>query len=225
MTAEVVAGSEAEERREAARACAERIRTASAPPGSGPLLVFVNPFGGSGRGRHIWEVVVRPMLQQSATPFNLVITERAGHAQDMVSGAEKDTLLDLRAIMVVGGDGMLYEVVQGLQARADSAEIFARLPFGLICAGSGNGLCKSILFESGEVYDPLSATFVVMKGKSRPKDLSLVQTPSQNQVSFLCLGANRTSPQSRPPLYPSACKCQAGPSSVTSTLNRKDTGA
>ena len=46
-----------------------------------------------------------------------MVTERPGHARSMVSSAD---LSEVDGIVTVGGDGLLYEVVNGLRCRADS---------------------------------------------------------------------------------------------------------
>ena len=152
------------------------------------MLIFVNPFSGKGRARETFQVVVKPMLEQAAIPFDVIITDRAGHARDTMTSATN--LATYRAVVSVGGDGMLAEVVQGIASRDDSAAVFRVLPFGVVCAGSGNGLCKSILTESKEAFSSLAAAFVLIKGKSRRLDLSRVVTPSrpEGHLSFLCMG-------------------------------------
>ena len=47
----------------------------------------------------------------------LLVTERTGHARSMVSSAD---LSGIDGIATVGGDGLLYEVVNGLRSRADT---------------------------------------------------------------------------------------------------------
>mmetsp|Transcript_48057 Transcript_48057/g.134227 ORF Transcript_48057/g.134227 Transcript_48057/m.134227 type:complete len:321 (-) Transcript_48057:96-1058(-) len=130
--------------------------------------------------------VVRPLLKQSATASEVIVTERAGHARDFMRAA--GNLAEYWGVVAVGGDGMLAEVVQGVAARTDSEEVLAALPLGHIPAGSGNGLAKSILSEAGELYDPLAATFLVLKATPKPLDLSVVTTPESRDLSFLCLG-------------------------------------
>lgn len=152
------------------------------------MLVFVNPFGGKGRARETFEVTMRPMLEQAAIPFEVIITEHAGHARDTMANATN--LATYRAVVAVGGDGMLAEVVDGVKLRSDSADVFRSLPLGIVCAGSGNGLCKSILAESKEAFSTLAATFVLIKGRARRLDLSRVTTPSkpEGHLSFLSMG-------------------------------------
>ncbi|MGH2415372.1 MAG: hypothetical protein ACRDEA_17120, partial [Microcystaceae cyanobacterium] len=57
----------------------------------------------------------------------------------------------------------------------------------VIPAGTGNGLCKTILDISDEPYDPMSAAFLIAKGKTRPLDLILTQQNNSRYYSFLSL--------------------------------------
>ena len=152
------------------------------------ILIFVNPASGQGRGHSIFQVVVQPMLEQAAVPFDVIFTERAGHARDTISNSTN--LEEYRAVATVSGDGLLSEVILGMSLRSDSSTIFKNMPIGIVCAGSGNGLCKSVLFASGEAYGTLAATFVLIKGKPKRLDLSRVITPenSEGYLSFLCMG-------------------------------------
>lgn len=78
---------------------------------------------------------------------------------------------------MVSGDGLVAEVLQGLSARADAADALARLPIGIIPAGSGNGLCKSLLQLAGRTAagcDPLAAARLISGGGTRALDLARV---------------------------------------------------
>lgn len=48
------------------------------------------------------------------------MTERAGHARTLVSSSD---LSDISGIVTVGGDGLLYEVVNGLRSRVDANSV------------------------------------------------------------------------------------------------------
>ena len=49
-------------------------------------------------------------------------------------------------IVVAGGDGILFEVINGIMERPDWSTMFSQLKFGIIPCGSGNGLAKSIAY-------------------------------------------------------------------------------
>jgi hypothetical protein len=155
-----------------------------APP-SRRYLVFVNPVGGTGIAVQIWNRI-RPFLSQASIEFELLITERANHAKDVMATRDLD---GITAVVIVGGDGLIFEVVSGLFARSDAKEQLQRLVFAPIPGGSGNGLIKSILHESGEEYAPENAVFVAIRGKPAPLDLSQVTIhPSSHPPSLLLIG-------------------------------------
>ena len=52
----------------------------------------------------------------------------------------------LGGVVVIGGDGILYEVINGLMERPDWESLFPELKLGIIPCGSGNGLAKSISY-------------------------------------------------------------------------------
>jgi hypothetical protein len=93
---------------EAAKAWADAIRSVAQPGPPKNFLIFVNPVGGRGLAVSIFRTIVEPILKQSGIAFRLVVTERQGHAQDML--ATDPSVLDYTAAVSVGGDGLLYEV-------------------------------------------------------------------------------------------------------------------
>ncbi|KAI5719700.1 hypothetical protein M8J76_013577 [Diaphorina citri] len=58
-----------------------------------------------------------------------------------------------RGIIVLGGDGILYEIINGLMERADWCTVLQTITLGIVPCGSGNGLAKSISHMSQEPHD------------------------------------------------------------------------
>ncbi|XP_048758666.2 sphingosine kinase 2-like isoform X2 [Ostrea edulis] len=148
------------------------------------LLVLINPFSGPGKARQIFENGVSHMLEEADVAFKMVITERAGHATEIMKN------LDLSAwygVVIVSGDGLIYEVINGLMKRNDWGTAI-NFPIGCIPGGSGNALCLNINYLAGEPIDLnpiLHSTFVLIKHRVIPMDLVLVQTARQQLYSFL----------------------------------------
>lgn len=80
------------------------------------VLVLVNPFSGQRQAARSWEIA-RPILEKAHIEMKVVMTERAGHAYDIVHQDLKPG--DYDGIVTVSGDGLIHEVVNGLYRRKD----------------------------------------------------------------------------------------------------------
>ncbi len=96
-------------------------------------LVIVNPHAGTNKCEKDWPKIHK-LLQDAGFDMQVMITERKFHAMEItIEMVEK---LGFKKIIVVGGDGTLNEVVNGLlrQKRISPPEV--RL--GMITVGTGN---------------------------------------------------------------------------------------
>lgn len=96
-------------------------------------LVIVNLHAGSRRCEREWPEI-KSLLDQSGLKLDYVFSERAFHAIDI----SRDSIQQkgYKKIIIVGGDGTMNEVVNGLfqQTRYNTKEI----TLGLITVGTGN---------------------------------------------------------------------------------------
>jgi diacylglycerol kinase family enzyme len=152
------------------------------------FLVLLNPVSGTGSAKHVYDSVVKKMFDEARIDAQLIITERMNHASDIVASEAFD-LKSFDAVVVIGGDGLLYEVINGIAKRpTDGMELLKSIPIAPIPGGTGNGLAKSVLFEShDELYGVCAATFIAIKGKPCPLDLSMVMTKDEKLFSFLTM--------------------------------------
>ncbi|XP_054159202.1 sphingosine kinase 2-like [Oppia nitens] len=156
-----------------------------------PLMFIVNPKSGRGRALKIFEDFVKPLLKESETLYELQITDHANHALELMR--DTDDLTRYRAVVVVSGDGLLYEVVNGLTKRMDTITE-ERLPvtLGIIPGGSGNGLAHSVnqafLNHQKAVDSIYDCVLHVLQGHPLPMDLVRVTTEQNVYFSFLSLG-------------------------------------
>lgn len=156
-------------------------------PAQRHYLVIVNPKSGPGRSLEIFLHRVRPILAEADISHLLLVTERQNHARDFIKGL---SLKQWSGILIISGDGLLYEVYNGLMERPDW-ELAVKIPIGIIPGGSGNGLARTISHVAGEPYvsDPiLASTLGIAKGRVSPLDLMRVETPSGPLYSFLTVG-------------------------------------
>ncbi len=109
-------------------------------------------------------------------------TERQGHATELAASLD---LRGLDALLVVSGDGLLSEVYNGLMAHAER-EVAAALPLGIIPAGSGNALAKSLAMRAGEACCVLNATLAALCCSApAPLDAAVVLQPGARPLYAL----------------------------------------
>ncbi|PNG99755.1 Sphingosine kinase A, partial [Tetrabaena socialis] len=93
------------------------------------------------------------------------------------AGSGEEAAVDL--IMFVGGDGTMYEGLQGLFQRPDWAAA-CRVPMAAVPCGSGNGLAAS-----AGLWDPVTAAVAACRGRVAPVDVASVLQPPGNR--YYCL--------------------------------------
>lgn len=148
-------------------------------------LIFVNPKGGKGFAQKIWLSSVQPLFDIANLKYDLVYTEYSGHAGDYMKDLEDLEQYD--GITTVSGDGLVFEVVNGLMKRKDYKAAI-KTPLVIIPAGSGNGLCAAILHQSGVPLTLMDAIFVAIRGRSTPMDLVKVEQEGRDVLwSFLSI--------------------------------------
>ncbi|PKU84606.1 sphingosine kinase 2-like isoform X1 [Dendrobium catenatum] len=147
------------------------------------IFIFLNPYGGKKSARKIFHTEIRPLLLAANIIYTLQETEYQLHAQEL---AYKLDFLNYDGIVCVSGDGVLVEVVNGLLQREDW-DTAIKVPLGIIPAGTGNGLAKSILDAAGENYSIQNATFAVIRGHKRALDVTTVLQGNTKFFSILML--------------------------------------
>jgi len=129
--------------------------------------IIVNPISGHGIGRRVLPQIEAGLRRRGLEP-EVLITEKAGDARDRAAAAPDDCPY----VVVLGGDGTLNEVLNGVVPRD--------IPIAVFPTGTGNVFCKEIglrsdvkaflaLFETGVVkrFDigrANSRTFISVSG-------------------------------------------------------------
>nr|XP_006812074.1 PREDICTED: sphingosine kinase 2-like [Saccoglossus kowalevskii] len=144
------------------------------------LLLLVNPHSGKGKAVTLFRERVVPLLGESGINYHHIITEYQGHAQDIVKNLN---LKEWDGIIIVSGDGLLYEVINGIMERPDRDEAI-KTPVGILPCGSGNALSAALLMEP-MTNIVLHCTFLMLKGRPQPMDLVVVQNATTTMYSFL----------------------------------------
>lgn len=97
-----------------------------------PWLVVVNPNAGIGKGIKDWKTI-SGLLEEHGFTYDAVFTERRLHAVELV---KEHIRKGYRKIIVVGGDGTMNEVVNGIFEQKTVAT--TEITLGMISVGTGN---------------------------------------------------------------------------------------
>ncbi|XP_054463222.1 sphingosine kinase 1-like [Anoplopoma fimbria] len=153
------------------------------------VMILVNPHSGRGQALQLFTGSVQGMLTEAAVPYTLVITEHQNHARELVRKAD---LSQWDALVIMSGDGLLFEVINGLMEREDWQEAI-QTPLGILPGGSGNALAASVhhYSQSPPAWNEellLSCGFMLCKGLVGSMDLVSIHLASRQRLfSFLSL--------------------------------------
>lgn len=137
-------------------------------------LVIVNPNAGKRKGAKDWKKISSLMVKYNI-PFKAVFTRHSNHA---VKLSRIYIRKGFRRILVVGGDGTLNEVVNGifLQKKFDTTDI----TMGLIPVGTGNDWARTY----GIPRDYEEAVKVIARGKTFIQDTGRVEYIQDGKKRF-----------------------------------------
>ncbi|WP_313897760.1 diacylglycerol/lipid kinase family protein [Bacillus litorisediminis] len=122
---------------------------------------IVNKVSGNGRALKIWSKIEK-LLQNKDVSYRVFFTEKPKHATLLVR--ELKFQENVTAIVAVGGDGTVQEVINGL--------VNTNIPLGIIPAGSGNDFSRGL-------YVPLKhdeALERILNGEPKVIDIGLVNS-------------------------------------------------
>lgn len=144
------------------------------------LLVLVNPFSGTRQAMRIYRNHVKTMFTEAEIKHTVKKTEYAGHARKIAFEMGLD---NYDGIVVISGDGLVHEVLNGLMDRSDWEKAI-KTPIGVISGGSGNALAAAAVFQSTELHkvasDPVFCTFEICRGEVSAMDLVGVEFCYEN---------------------------------------------
>jgi YegS/Rv2252/BmrU family lipid kinase len=133
-----------------------------------PWLAIVNPEAGRPDAGARWRAIERA-LHEAGVPFDAVRTQQAGHATAL---ARQAAVAGRRRLLVVGGDGSVNEVLQGVMdaGLADTGE----LTLALAPHGTGNDWARSL----GLPLDPRDIARVIAAGHTLRHDVGAIDFPA-----------------------------------------------
>jgi len=162
------------------------------------LLILMNPFSGQGKASSIYKNYVCPrLLLDKSIILNPFVTRSTGDAASFIS----TTQINFDGIVIISGDGLVYEVINGILSREDGFNVIRNIPLGIVPGGSGNGLAFSILHATHPVIsskikdkkakkvNPIQQSLDnIIALKQVPLDIIKIETESKTYFSFLSIG-------------------------------------
>ncbi|XP_055887309.1 ceramide kinase-like protein [Biomphalaria glabrata] len=151
------------------------------------LFVVINPIGGAGKGLHVYYDTVEPLFKLASIETSVIVTERSKHALNI---AESTDFSHFDGIVIVGGDGLYQEILQGLTVQVQKKDGVnynhcdqelhkLNVPLGIIPAGTGNGVTRMI----NGVIDVRTAALNIIRGEHHRAQVFTVY----NNNKLLCV--------------------------------------
>ena len=130
--------------------------------------VIVSSRSGGGKARHDWPEIAN-LLKAKSIEFIASMTDHAYHAIEL---AREAVLSGFRKLLVVGGDGAVHEVLNGLYSQTEVSP--SEVTVGLIPVGSGNDWSRlhRIPADYGRAVDLIAEAGV----RTRLQDVACVHT-------------------------------------------------
>uniref|UniRef100_A0A0E0JPJ8 sphingosine kinase n=1 Tax=Oryza punctata TaxID=4537 RepID=A0A0E0JPJ8_ORYPU len=145
------------------------------------LFILVNPFGGKKCGKKIYEAEIKPLFEAAGVNVTMQETQYQGQAREVASSLD---LAHYDGIVCVSGDGVLVEVVNGILQRTDWEEAI-KISIGVVPAGTGNGMAKSLLHSASETYSVPNAVFAIIRGHRQSLDVCTIVQGTNTFFSVL----------------------------------------
>ncbi len=128
--------------------------------------LLVNPLAGKKKGKKIARQAIES-FQEQGIKIDVLFSEYQGH---LIEQAKKAVGEENNGIVAIGGDGTVFEVINGLM----QADEHLTCPLGIIPVGTGNSFSKDLSIKSTE-----NAIQNILLGKTRQVDLGKCQYGDQ----------------------------------------------
>lgn len=142
-----------------------------------PWLIIFNPNAGMGRAQKYLNLI-RDDLNHRGIAHQIKITEFSGHARQWLQGAD---LTDYGSVIAAGGDGTIFEVVNGLMQHKEST----RPPLGVIPVGTGNAFARELGLLATDWRKGLD---IVLAQQTQPIDIGSAQTNEETLYFINIIG-------------------------------------
>jgi YegS/Rv2252/BmrU family lipid kinase len=139
------------------------------------IYLIYNPYSGNRKGITILEKV-KPIFENVNVAVDVIETQYAGHARELANTLPFE---GYDGLCIIGGDGTMHEIVNGMLKRDDGAKI----PIGLIPGGTGNSFMHHV-----DCLDPEVAARRILTGRKRKVDIAKANANGEIIFGFNIVG-------------------------------------
>ena len=133
------------------------------------LLIIFNPSAAHGRSVKKLKSI-RSSFANLGIDASFVPTSHPGHGTELVAGT---SLSGYDGVVAAGGDGTLFEVLNGLYRHAKAE----RVPLGLLPIGTGNAFARELHLRGDTLAHAIE---ILHRGRTRQVDVGHVKTPERS---------------------------------------------
>ena len=134
------------------------------------VLLVYNPYAGHGKAKKLFPEIEKELIRKNVK-FDIQFTEYRGHAIEIVRDAD---ISSYDGIIAAGGDGTLFEVINGLYKNEYRKKL--KIPLGVLPIGTGNAFCRDIGLKTDEWKESIA---LIAGKKTRPVDVGKINTHGQ----------------------------------------------
>ncbi len=129
------------------------------------LLIIFNPRAAHGRSAKKLNEI-KTAFERHGIEVEVVTTTRPGSGRELVAEAD---LAGFDGLVAAGGDGTLFEVLNGLYAHPPQQ----RIPLGILPIGTGNAFSRDLNIKTDDLNNAIS---IIKSANTRRIDVAKVQT-------------------------------------------------
>ena len=133
------------------------------------LLIIFNP--NAAYGRSVKKLpAIKAKFESLGIKVTFIPTTHAGHGTELVASTD---LSEYDGLVAAGGDGTVFEVINGLYHHPKQE----RIPLGLLPIGTGNAFARELALQGDALTDAIE---LIHRGQTREVDIGLVKSADKS---------------------------------------------
>lgn len=142
------------------------------------IKLLINPFGGKGKAQKLYLRDIEPIFAAARCEVDVEKTQYRGHAVEIAENLDPDAF---DVIAACSGDGLPYEIFNGLGRKEDARQALNKLAVVQLPCGTGNAMSCNL----NGTDSPSLAALCIVKGIRTPLDLISITQGDERTLSFL----------------------------------------